>query len=94
MDQISLARELERLGADVLQTEGGSHALSEDHHFLSPPSEKSAKEMIEMAIPAIVAAFQLSRAVSIPVICASGSLTEATVPIVLFAGLLYLTIFY
>jgi hypothetical protein len=90
IDQISLARELERLGVDVLQTEG-VRAFCEDY-FLSL-CEKSVQEKVEEAVPEIVVTYELSRAVSIPVMCASGSLTEVTVPLILAAGCFFILIF-
>jgi hypothetical protein len=93
IDQISLAKELERQGADVLQTEEGvppplREGLSARIRGV-PPHHKGGvrlEEAIELAAPSITAAHALSREVSIPVMCASGSLSQVAVPLVLAAN--------
>jgi hypothetical protein len=87
IDQISLARELERLGVDVLQTEG-VRAFCEDY-FLSL-CEKSVLEKVEDAVDDLVISYELSRVVSIPVMCVSASLTEVAVPLVLAIGCFFI----
>lgn len=75
-DQVELARAVEQLGADIIQTEGKCK---------SSPVGLGVQEMIELASPTLAAAFAISRAVSIPVMCASG-LTDVTAPLALAAG--------
>jgi len=75
-EQIALAVELERCGADVIQTEG---KMGVD------PQGLGVQELMEKAVPALASAFALSRAVSIPVMCSSG-LTDVTAPLALAAG--------
>lgn len=75
-EQIALAKELETVGADIIQTEGKVAANL---------GGKGVQELIEIAAPTLAAAYALSRAVSIPVMCASG-LTDVTVPLALSAG--------
>lgn len=62
-DQITLAQELERLGVDVIQTEG-KYSLN--------PSQGGYQGAIERAAPALAATYALSRAVSVPVMTSSG----------------------
>lgn len=75
-EQITLAKELEQCGVDLIQTEGKTSAH---------PKGLGVQEMIELAAPSIASAFALSRAVSIPVICSSG-VTDVTAPLALAAG--------
>lgn len=75
-EQVILAKRLEELGADIIQTEGKMGVN---------PSSMGVQEMIEKAAPTLASAFALSRAVSIPVMCASG-LTDVTCPLAIAAG--------
>jgi thiamine monophosphate synthase len=75
-EQVTLAQELEMLGADVIQTEG---------KVSLHPSKGGYQGLIEKAAPALAAAHALSRAVSIPVMAASG-LSDVTAPLALAAG--------
>lgn len=75
-DQVELARAVEALGADIIQTEGKCK---------SSPVGLGVQEMVELAAPTLAAAFAISRAVTIPVMCASG-LTDVTAPLALAAG--------
>lgn len=75
--QVKLAQQLEKCGADVLQTEGKVSA--------SPAAGLGVQQMIELAAPTLAAAYALSAAVDIPVMCASG-LTDVTAPFALAAG--------
>lgn len=75
-DQIELAQKLEALGADIIQTEGKTSVN---------PQSMGTQELIEKAAPTLASAYALSRAVSIPVMCASG-LTDITAPLALAAG--------
>lgn len=74
--QVSLAERLVEVGADLIQTEGGTSAA---------PDHSGVLGVIEKAAPTLAAAYQISRAVSVPVICASG-LTNVTVPLAIAAG--------
>mgnify|MGYP006275517923 CR=1 FL=1 len=74
--QEQLAVDLEAAGADLIQTEGGTSAR---------PFSAGSLGLIEKAAPTLAAAHALSRAVSVPVLCASG-LSAVTVPMALAAG--------
>jgi hypothetical protein len=76
VEQIDLAKSLEKCGVDILQTEGKMSVHS---------SSMGIQELIETAAPTIASAYALSRAVSIPVLCASG-LTDVTAPLAIAAG--------
>ncbi|CAM9181063.1 unnamed protein product [Choristocarpus tenellus] len=75
-EQVSLAKELEALGADIIQTEG---------KFSLDPSKGGVQGAIERAAPTLAAAHAISRAVEIPVMAASG-LSDITAPMALAAG--------
>jgi antitoxin component of RelBE/YafQ-DinJ toxin-antitoxin module len=75
-EQIQLAKELEKSGADIIQTEGKMGVN---------PDSMGAQELIEKAAPTLASSYGLSRAVQIPVMCASG-LTDVTAPLALAAG--------
>ncbi|KAJ0971682.1 hypothetical protein J5N97_019641 [Dioscorea zingiberensis] len=75
-DQVKLAELLEREGADIIQTEGGK---------CSNPSKPGIIGLIEKATPTLAAAYSISRAVKIPVMCSSG-LSSVTAPMALTAG--------
>jgi thiamine monophosphate synthase len=74
--QERLAVELVAAGADLIQTEGGTGAR---------PFSAGALGLIEKAAPTLAAAHAISRAVTVPVLCASG-LSAVTVPMALAAG--------
>ncbi len=74
--QAELAETLESLGADWIQTEGGTSAA---------PDHSGTLGLIEKAAPTLAATYEISRAVSIPVICASG-LSSVTVGMAIAAG--------
>ncbi|MEN9224980.1 MAG: DUF561 domain-containing protein [Thermostichus sp. HHBFW_bins_43] len=74
--QAELAEKLEDLGADLIQTEGGTSA---------EPSHGGSLGLVEKAAPTLAAAYEISRVVSIPVICASG-LSAVTVRMAIAAG--------
>ncbi len=74
--QVQLAIELVKAGADIIQTEG---AVS------SKPLHPGTLGLIEKAAPTIAAAYEISRAVSIPVLCASG-ISNVTAPLAIAAG--------
>jgi thiamine monophosphate synthase len=74
--QVALAEKLEAIGADIIQTEGGTS---------SAPTHSGILGAIEKASPTLAAAHAISRAVSIPVLCASG-LSNITAPMAIAAG--------
>ncbi|XP_073006606.1 uncharacterized protein ycf23-like [Typha latifolia] len=75
-DQVKLAELLEQEGADIIQTEGGK---------CSSPTKSGVLGLIEKATPTLAAAYSISRAVKIPVMCSSG-LSAVTAPMALTAG--------
>jgi Protein of unknown function (DUF561) len=74
--QVQLAIDLVEAGADMIQTEGGTS---------SQPTHPGTLGLIEKAAPTLAAAYEIARAVSIPVLCASG-LSNATAPMAIAAG--------
>ncbi|HZG38983.1 MAG TPA: DUF561 domain-containing protein, partial [Nodosilinea sp.] len=72
----SLAEALVAAGADIIQTEGGTS---------SQPTHPGTLGLIEKAAPTLAAAHAISRAVSVPVLCASG-LSDVTAPLAIAAG--------
>ena len=75
-EQVQLAEELVKAGADIIQTEGGTSAN---------PVHPGVLGSIEKAAPTLAAAYSIARAVDIPVLCASG-LSAVTVPMAISAG--------
>ncbi|KAG2689053.1 hypothetical protein I3843_09G121600 [Carya illinoinensis] len=75
-DQVKLAEMLEQEGVDIIQTEGGKS---------SKPSKSGVLGLIEKATPTLAAAYSISRAVKIPVMCSSG-LSSVTAPMAITAG--------
>lgn len=74
--QVELALELVKAGADIIQTEGGTS---------SSPVHGGTLGLIEKAAPTLAAASEISRAVSVPVLCASG-ISNVTAPMAIAAG--------
>ncbi len=74
--QERLAVDLVSAGADLIQTEGGCGAR---------PVSPGVLGLIEKAAPTLAAAHAISRAVTVPVLCASG-LSAVTVPLARAAG--------
>lgn len=74
--QVQLAEELVKAGADLIQTEGG---------ISSHPTHAGTLGLMEKAVPTLAAAYEISRAVQVPVLCASG-LSSATAPLAIAAG--------
>ncbi len=74
--QVQLAEDLVFAGADMIQTEGGTS---------SSPAHGGTLGLIEKAAPTLAAAYEISRSVNIPVLCASG-LSSVTAPIAIAAG--------
>ncbi|MED6196076.1 hypothetical protein PIB30_043932 [Stylosanthes scabra] len=75
-DQVKLAELLEQEGVDIIQTEGGK---------CSNPTKSGVLGLIEKATPTLAAAYSISRAVKIPVMCSSG-LSAVTAPMAITAG--------
>jgi hypothetical protein len=74
--QVQLAEDLVKAGADIIQTEGGTS---------SSPNHAGTLGLIEKAAPTLAAAYEISRAVDVPVLCASG-LSNVTAPLAIAAG--------
>ena len=74
--QEQLAVDLVAAGADLIQTEGGTSAR---------PFSAGSLGLIEKAAPTLAAAHSISRAVAVPVLCASG-LSAVTLPMAIAAG--------
>ena len=74
--QEQLALDLVEAGADLIQTEGGTSAK---------PFSAGSLGLIEKAAPTLAAAHSISRAVDVPVLCASG-LSAVTLPMAIAAG--------
>lgn len=74
--QVQLAEELVKAGADIIQTEGGTS---------SQPTHPGTLGLIEKAAPTLAAAYEISRAVTVPVLCASG-ISNVTAPLAISAG--------
>ncbi|WP_414754087.1 DUF561 domain-containing protein [Anabaena sp. CCY 9910] len=74
--QVQLAEELVKAGADIIQTEGGTS---------SQPTHSGSLGLIEKAAPTLAAAYEISRAVSVPVLCASG-ISNVTAPLAIASG--------
>lgn len=75
-EQVQLAEALVKAGADIIQTEGGTSAA---------PTHPGTLGMMEKAAPTLAAAYEISRAVSVPVLCASG-ISSVTAPLAIAAG--------
>ena len=75
-EQVQLAENLVTAGADIIQTEGG---------VSRQPAHPGTVGLIEKATPTLAAAHAISRAVSIPVLCASG-ISDVTAPMAIAAG--------
>ena len=75
-EQVQLAENLVAAGADIIQTEGGTS---------SQPVHSGSVGLIEKATPTLAAAHAISRAVRIPVLCASG-ISDVTAPMAIAAG--------
>ncbi len=75
-EQVELAEKLVRVGADIIQTEGGTSIN---------PVHPGVLGLIEKAAPTLAAAHTISRVIDVPVLCASG-LSAVTVPMAIAAG--------
>ena len=74
--QAHLAEQLVQAGANIIQTEGGTS---------STPRHAGALGLIEKATPTLAAAYEISRVVDVPVLCASG-LSSVTAPMAIASG--------
>ena len=74
--QVALAEELVNAGADLIQTEGGTS---------SEPAHAGTLGLIEKAAPTLAAAYEISRVVNVPILCASG-LSNVTAAMAIAAG--------
>lgn len=74
--QVELAQALVAAGADIIQTEGGTS---------SNPNHAGVLGLIEKAAPTLAAAYEISRAVDVPVLCASG-ISSVTAPLAIASG--------
>lgn len=74
--QVQLAEALVIAGADIIQTEGGTS---------SAPTHSGTLGLIEKAAPTLAAAYAISRAVAVPVLCASG-ISDVTAPMAIAVG--------
>lgn len=75
-EQVHLAQALVAEGADIIQTEGGTS---------SQPTHSGTLGLIEKAAPTLAAAYEISRGVEVPVLCASG-LSNVTAPLAIASG--------
>ena len=75
-EQVQLAEDLVAMGADIIQTEGGTS---------TKPVHPGTLGLIEKATHTLAAAHAISRAVRIPVLCASG-ISDVTAPMAIAAG--------
>ena len=75
-EQVTLAEALVAAGADIIQTEGGT---------ASQPRHAGTLGLIEKAAPTLAAAHAISRAVPVPVLCASG-ISDVTAAMAIAAG--------
>ncbi|MGL5077387.1 MAG: DUF561 domain-containing protein, partial [Waterburya sp.] len=75
-EQVQLAEQLVEAGADLIQTEGGTSIQ---------PINPGVRGLIEKAAPTLAAAYSISQAVNVPILCASG-LSSVTVPMAIAAG--------
>jgi hypothetical protein len=75
-EQVELAIALVAAGADIIQTEGGTS---------SNPQHAGTLGAIEKAAPTLAAAAEISRAIDVPVLCASG-ISAMTAPLAIAAG--------
>ena len=75
-EQVRLAEDLVRAGADIIQTEGGTSIQ---------PTGAGVRGLIEKAASTLAAAYSISHAVDVPVLCASG-ISSVTAPMAIAAG--------
>ena len=75
-EQVQLAEALVKAGANIIQTEGGTSIT---------PVHPGVRGLIEKAAATLAAAHSISKAVDVPVLCASG-LSNVTIPMAIAAG--------
>ena len=75
-EQVQLAEALVTAGANIIQTEGGTSIT---------PFHPGVRGLIEKAAATLAAAHSISKAVEVPVLCASG-LSNVTIPMAIAAG--------
>ncbi|ELS03663.1 Protein of unknown function (DUF561) [Xenococcus sp. PCC 7305] len=75
-EQVQLAEALVAAGADIIQTEGGTSIN---------PVNPGVRGLIEKAAATLAAAHSISKAVDVPVLCASG-LSNVTIPMAIASG--------
>ena len=75
-EQVQLAEALVKAGANIIQTEGGTSIT---------PVNPGVRGLIEKAAATLAAAHSISKAVEVPVLCASG-LSNVTIPMAIAAG--------
>ncbi len=75
-EQVQLAEALVKAGANIIQTEGGTSIT---------PVHPGVRGLIEKAAATLAAAYSISKAVDVPVLCASG-LSNVTIPMAIAAG--------
>ena len=75
-EQVQLAEALVKAGANIIQTEGGTSIT---------PVHPGVRGLIEKATATLAAAHSISKAVEVPVLCASG-LSNVTIPMAIAAG--------
>ncbi|MGF1541379.1 MAG: DUF561 domain-containing protein [Pleurocapsa sp.] len=75
-EQVKLAEDLVQAGADIIQTEGGTSIA---------PAHSGVRGLIDKAAATLAAAYSISRAVEVPVLCASG-LSDVTASMAIAAG--------
>ncbi|MEM1368029.1 MAG: DUF561 domain-containing protein [Cyanobacteria bacterium P01_H01_bin.15] len=75
-EQVELAQALVVAGANLIQTEGGTS---------TQPTQPGILGLMTKAVPTLAAAHAISRAIDVPVLCASG-LSSATIPLAIATG--------
>ena len=75
-EQVRLAEALVAAGANIIQTEGGTSIT---------PAHSGVRGLIDKASATLAAAHSISRAVAVPVLCASG-ISDVTAPMAIAAG--------
>lgn len=75
-EQVQLAEALVKAGANIIQTEGGTSIT---------PVHPGVRGLIEKAAATLAAAHSISKALDVPVLCASG-LSNVTIPMAIAAG--------
>ena len=74
--QVQLAEDLVKAGADIIQTEGGTSRR---------PTCPGTVGLIEKATPTLAATYEIARVVPVPILCASG-ISSVTAPLAIAVG--------